>query len=351
MGALIRGPLAGALANGRERYNAKFVLAKRSYPGLRGEVLGDFLGTWVAPLITTACELAPEQRDVVAEALYDVALSVVAQDTPSRCPTLARHWQQVLIRHASLLVQHAGRLAGGTANALYTLHTTPGARPHDWVALMTRLSSGAKQLDALLRAGVVAAWLSGMVDARDTALGLCEKLPRRWVAELLGLGATTPRADLQAVIATLRDRPWITPEAALGAPKGASSTPMPPSTPLAIVAVVGAFRGFGGLFTVPPLVTVTDQGFLVRSGDEAWYLRADRFGHTLERVDVAEPVPSGGWVLHPNGDVHQHRRKVASFPALAGATSFAANDTTLAVTLPFSHAVVLLARADQAAAS
>src|SRR6185369_14358759 len=72
--------------------------------------------------------------------------------------------------------------------------------------------------------------------------------------------------------------------------------PAKPDTSRTVVRA-GAFRGFGGLFTEPPVVTVAGDQLFVRGGDEHWLISADAFGVTFHRVTKEEferaPVRSG----------------------------------------------------------
>jgi hypothetical protein len=109
---------------------------------------------------------------------------------------------------------------------------------------------------------------------------------------------------------------------------------------------VGAFRGFGGLFLAPPSVACPGGQFVVSDGDDHWLLFADRFGASFQRA--ASP-PSGKpkmsqpyFQLSLEGQLSKGKLH-ATFPELERSQSSAANETTLAVTTPLSHAVYLLA--------
>src|SRR5262249_15653263 len=103
------------------------------------------------------------------------------------------------------------------------------------------------------------------------------------------------------------------------------------------------FRGFGGLFLAPPTIGALGSQFIVRDGDNRWLLTADLFGATFHRTDDAKLVQgSGPFQLDRSGKVSLGRASKV-FTELADFTSLAANETTLAVTIPLSHAVYLIA--------
>jgi hypothetical protein len=116
-----------------------------------------------------------------------------------------------------------------------------------------------------------------------------------------------------------------------------------------VVARAGAFRGFGGLFVEPPVVAAAGEHFLVRSGGDCWLLTADAFGATFHRATPEESkdarpssVPPGVTARGTTVSIDGAR---VDLPELGEINGVAANGTTLAVTSPLSHAVVLLALA------
>jgi len=141
----------------------------------------------------------------------------------------------------------------------------------------------------------------------------------------------------------LHDDPWLAPAEALGG-KAAERR-------MHLVARVGAFRGFGGLFLSPPSVTCPAGQFLVTDGVGQWLLTADRFGATLHRATTPPTGPAARqppfYKLDTRGKVTRGKHS-ATFPELAGSQSSAADATTLAVTTPLSHAVFLVAFVDRA---
>jgi hypothetical protein len=205
---------------------------------------------------------------------------------------------------------------------------------------MLALSGVCEEVAALLRAGQVAAWRAGMAHYRPAALELCGGLNPKAVRAALGLPETT---DVKSVLEHLRADPWFDP-----AETGAAAS----RRELKIVGRAGAFRGFGGLFLAPPRVACLGGQFIVSEGDDRWLLSADRFGATFHRTDhaaragslpTAFAVESGGRVVFG--------KKSHQFSEFESVTSWAANETTLAVTIDLSHAVYLVALAKSEADS
>jgi hypothetical protein len=218
------------------------------------------------------------------------------------------------------------RVLAALGNALHQIATTPGARPAEWTAAMAALAPRCADVGTFLALGQVAAWRAGMAHFRAGALAAADTLPP--VLALAAVGSSGN--DWAAVRARLAADPWFDP--------GGSSSPG-----LRIVARAGAFRGFGGLFVEPP----AGDHFLVRSGEECWLLTADAFGATFHRateVERANPhpsaVPAGVTARGAAVEVEGRRLEV---PELGEITGVAANGTTLALTSPWTHAIVLVA--------
>lgn len=328
--------LETALLANRSRYNARFAEARHYQPRLDGDVFGRLLQSLAAPAAEAVAVAAPTALDAAVEALYDTCLDLLAHDLlgpAARSPWIAAGWEKLLPRLAGHLAADPRTVIGAVSNALYNLAATPGARPDQWLADMDRLAGAAPDLGSLLKAGQVCAWRAGLAQYRAGALAACRALPPAAACLALGL---PPQGEkwLEAVLGRLEADPWYRPE------NGAPAEPG-----LRLVARTGAFRGFGGLFIAPPIVEPADNGFLVTDGEGVWLLIADAFGATFHRSAGLEAAPAQSlFSLDKKGRVSLGPLK-ADFPELGGATSWAVSASTLAVTVPYSHAVYLVARA------
>lgn len=181
----------------------------------------------------------------------------------------------------------------------------------------------------------MAAWRCGLAHYRAGALALVPLLPERVAAAALQLSeGVSP--EPQALLQALRD-PWRPPSSFGGAwrPRG-----------LALVARAGGFRGFGGPFVSPPEVFLQGGTLFAFDAEFCWSLHADGFGVTFKRhgpeLPKGNPEKGGAFTIDPQG---QARKGVLSgeFPVLKNSTSAASNEDTLAVTVPRSHRIYLVA--------
>jgi len=335
----ITGPFAKVLEANRARFNSKYAAARRYYPKLDAAAFGEHLASTVAPLVETVARADSAKVTDVAEALYDISLDLIAQELlgpTSRYPYLVEGWRVLLPRLARFIAQAPRPFVGSVTNALYNLSTTPGARPHEWAAHMLEVADLAPEAETLLKVGQILAWRAGLAHYRADALDLARTLEPRLARAALGLPSNSP--PIQTIIKELLTDPWLPPTYADG--KASKNLE------LKIVARVGAFRGFGGLFLSPPRVVLEAGQFVIQESDNHWLLTADTFGATLHRH--ARPESSSNiespFRMEPNGTV-THGKQSRAFPELAQATSVAANTTTLAVTTALSHAVYLVALA------
>ncbi len=346
MEALIGGRLAKVLAEGRGRYNALFAAARKTWPLLDAEAFAGHVRAAVAPVAEAVADAAPARVEAAVDALYEVSLELCAKGLigeRSRVPGFGDAWAALLGAVAGLLAAAPRVVAPSLTNALYNLMVAPGVRWRAWTDDLRGLAPLCADAEALLGAGQVLAWRAGLAHFREGALDVSARLPTPVARAALGVapGGAPPVDEL---VERLRRDPWLHPGRAAEAAEGGRA--------LRLVAAVGGFRGFGGPFIRPPAVAVAEGRFLVSDGDEVWVLAADVFGATLRRTPgAAPPVPpsakrleAGEFTVDGEGGVsHDGERRV--FPELLDPASAASDGTTLAVTVPLSHRVYLVAPA------
>ncbi|HET7463536.1 MAG TPA: hypothetical protein VFJ82_19945 [Longimicrobium sp.] len=324
---------AGFLRNARDELNARFAEARRLRPDLDGEAFAAFLRDTVDPLVAAVDAVQPAFAVDVARAGYELGLELVGQGLAGpagREPALEQGWREVGTAAAALLAAAPERVLAAIGNALHQLAATPGARPAEWIQAMRTLAPRCAEPDAFLTLGQVAAWRAGMAHFRAGALAAADRLP----PELALAALRASGSDWGEARRRLAADPWFDPAAA-------------EARGVRVVARAGAFRGFGGLFVQPPAVAAAGEHFLVRSGEECWLLTADAFGATFHRATDAEranprpaPVPPG---VTASGTTLTIDGARIDLPELGEIGGVAANGTTLALTSPFTHAVLLVA--------
>jgi hypothetical protein len=337
------GRFAEILAARRGRFNSQFAEARRYRPALDPNAFADQLTQVIGPVVERVAATRPEQAEAVAESLYELSLDLVGREflgPNSRYPALAEGWSAVFGQLPERLAESPRAFPGAITNALYNLSTTPGARPRKWMQSVVGLSAACGDVTELLAAAQVAAWRAGLAHYRLSALERCRSLKPNIAGRALGLPAarasSLSKNALEVLIDAMMADPWLDP---------AASTPQDKPR-LQIVARVGAFRGFGGLFLAPPSVACPDGQFVASDGEDHWLLFADRFGATFQRAaSISKRPPKMGlpyFQLSLEGQLTKGELR-ARFPELERSQSSAANETTLAVTTPLSHAVYLIA--------
>lgn len=338
---LIGGAFAEALEAGRPHFNALFAQARRSMPSLDPGAFAGHLRNTVAPIVEQVARARPDRVAEVVDQLYEFSLELVGKELPGRYPALTEGWQALLGGLPEHLAGAPRLFAGSITNALYNLSIVPEARPREWIAAMLRLGRLCAETGPLLEAGQVAAWRAGLAHFREGALEICRRLEPSLARAALGIPDTGSEPPLATILQRLQADPWLDPAAVSEGPEKQRR--------LWIVARVGAFRGFGGLFLCPPRVALSGGRFFVADSEACWLLTADRFGATLHRAGIA--LPAGPPCRSPRFQVDRSGRVTAGgqtmlFSELKECTSFASDATTLAVTVPLSHAVYLLALAE-----
>lgn len=319
------------LRSGREDFNRQFAHARREHPALDAAAWSSFVESHLNPLVQAVAAIAPDAVVAVVTAAWEIGLGLVGQrlaGPQAKDSAINLTWSSVLVAAAVLVAQAPARIIASLSNAASNLGvSTPlsGITPvscasshtvsAQWIPLVQRLATVATNPDDFLAAAQVAAWRSGLAHFRLSALAKAHSLP----SELALAALDAAGQDWREISAKLVADPWFTPTQSEG--------------DVAQGLRVGAFRGFGGQFTVPPVLGTFNDQIFVRSGDDVWLLTADAFGATLHRA-TAEEFAAGG-TTPPTSHL---------LPASIGSiTSVVRTSTTLAVTGSLTHAVILSA--------
>lgn len=313
--------LRAALERGRRRYNAALAEAASG-----GDFDVDaFLASFAAaagPAAEAAGAAAPEAVD----ALFELAL---AQGRRSGGPFLPpAGWAALLPALGPRFAEAPARLAPALYNALHNIERFPGARPAEWRERLARAAAACPDAAAVLAAGQAAAWLCGMAHYREGGLAALASLSPRAAAAVLGL----PERGAAAALRALKDDPWAPPDGDEG-------------RMIKVAHRVGGFRGFGGPFLSPPVLTYASGVIFARQGEGVWRLHADRFGAALTREDAGPWKPDAapeGFSLGADGRMGCGGRWTR-LSELAGPSSWASDGRCLAATLPRSHFVYVAA--------
>nr|CEL17724.1 hypothetical protein [Kibdelosporangium sp. MJ126-NF4]CTQ91052.1 hypothetical protein [Kibdelosporangium sp. MJ126-NF4] len=300
-------PFHKALAADRDRYNARFRLARHRSKTLDANAFLKHLAEFVSPIVNAAGGDPIE----VTDALMDLSFA-----TNGRMPWLVH---RVLLDQARFVAMAAQRVSVALANAVHHLESEPDASAVDWVTKMRYLGERLETVESLLDLGAVAAWVCGLAHLRDAALDVADRL------DPLVLRALTVGSDADE----LRSHPWGSRNA-----RG-----------LRTVRRVGRFRGFGGTFTRPPTVFLSQGRLHATDGEQTWRVHADRFGGALRRAPNARPQHQQPTLTLSDNGVVTSNGKSVTLPELAGASSWASWSNTLAVTTPWTHSIIFVADA------
>src|SRR4029434_1767479 len=244
---------ASILRSGRLDFNARFAAARHVYADLDAAAFAEFLRGGVDELVSAVEGVRPDRAADVAMAAYDAALELVGEKLAgpgARLSTLEEAWRKVLPAVAALAAIAPGRLIAAVCNAAHQIASTPGARPALWIETMRTLGPQCADVDTFLKLGQVAGWRSGLAHFRESALALAGTLPEKLVLAALGARQDSSWPDLRQ---RLSGNPWVDPSQE----SGGLTVPR-------VAMRAGAFRGFGGLFSEPPLVAVSEAHFLAR---------------------------------------------------------------------------------------
>ena len=332
----LTGPTAEAFERGGERYNAAFAAMRKAGTPIDDEAFMKHLGSVVVPIVDAAAAEIPERASGVLDALFTVSLELFASSLlgpKARHPAVASVWTHVLPKIAPLLMRDPRRVAASLSNAGYNIGRSRGARPGFWLTELLRLAPQCTSVQELLEAGKIAAWRAGMPQYRDGALASAQTLAPTIAAAALDLARGIKPEMLVKTVDRLRADPWAGPADALAA-----------IPPLKLAARAGAFRGFGGDFTLPPKVWSSKGCIYVNDGEGSWQLFSDRFGWMLARIESPRKseIPPSDTRVTPAGLITWGSERLQA--PINEVTSWASDGITLAVTVAMSHHVYLFAR-------
>jgi hypothetical protein len=317
--------LQAALTRGRDRYNAKFAQARRASRTIDGEAFAEHLRSIVAPIVAA---VPPDRVDVATDALYELSLELMARSLLGAA-TIIAVWRDLLPSVAGLLAQAPRRVVAALSNAALALDDATR-----WIEAMAATAPRCSTADELLEVGKVLAWTCGMAHFRDSARAVLARLPDPLAFSAIAAGRQAPLPPTRRELMAALDDPWWRPGLKTGRPTG-----------LSIVATAGGFRGFGGPFAAPPRVVAAGGRLFAYDNEVCCSLHADAFGATFQRHSKEPPEGAAAQASVNAAGVVFWRGLTGRVVSLVGPSSLAATDTTLAVTLPHSHKIFLVAAA------
>ncbi len=329
-----------ALKENRDKLNTKFAYARHTYPKLDGDLALEHLRQMVAPVIDAVSRISISRAETVLVTLYELSLELLGKGMigeKTRYPAMVKGWNQIFTQAAKLLAQEPLLFAGSVLNALYNLSISQGTRPNYWIDEMLRIGAECDTVQTYLEVGKIVAWRSGMAHYRDGALDACLNLEPKLARLSLAIKEDV-KTPIDVIVERLHHDPWLSPWSANLGVKNEKR--------LKVASVVGGFRGFGGVFISPPEVVLSNDDFYIFDNESCWMMTADLFGATLHKVGAnlpsLETTANNDFTIDKKGRVSKATYQ-AVFPELEAPSSFAANETTLAITLPVSFGVYLIA--------
>jgi hypothetical protein len=338
--AEIHPALAEVLRADREALNRRFALRQRAGARIDEAAFQEHLRMTVNELVGGVARVRPERVRAALNSLFDVSLDLFAAGLlgpNKKHPHVNAAWHEVLPQALRLLAQDATRVAGCLSNAVDHLAAHASARPSEWINGMRKLSSHCDSLTQWLDAGKVLAWRAGLVQYRLAALRIARTMQWNLAARCFDKLDDETEADWHKRLERLEADRWFSPLGGQAEEAGRS---------LRIVRTTGGFCGFGGPCQRPPTVSLEGGNLYVIAGNETFQLLADVFGTLWQRVPTfpARSNASGDVSINSRGKVTWDGMS-QDFAELVDPSSSACDGQTLAVTLPTSYHVFLLARA------
>lgn len=321
-----------ALEAHRERLNVQFQLARQQFPRLDGQRFLTHLKELVSPVYDAANSQPSSNPDLLLDALYGAALTLSGRGLFDRFEPLQRAWREVLANVPHLVALEPKKMVVSVSNLVCNLMGEPEMEANRWVERMSKAGKPIQDVESFKQAGVIMAWQCGYAIARDEALRCCKLLDPAIICFLLGLPPMNPE-EVEAIIDRMEQDPWHEPKEA-NKPK-----------PLGVLRIVGNFKGFGGVFLNPPIVTIEDGYVIAEDKTGQWQLIADAFGAMFRRhegVKISEITNfSPDFKIDDKGEVLKNNER-SRIEGLQNWASAASTSQIMAVTLADSHQIFLV---------
>ena len=336
----LTGAVAAELAAGRDRYNNLFLSARREHRRIDADAVLAHVRHRLPPAVEAVAAIEPAAVPKVMTTLYELSLELIGRELlgpQAQAPQLNLVFDQLLPAMPRLLAAAPAKLTSALVNAVHKLSQERGFVLPLWVDRLIEAAPGCPDVPTLLAMGQVFAWRGGLSHFREGALELMRQLPAEALGVALGLREGDPSPE--TCLTMLEGDPFWRPELARC-----------PQT-VRIVGKVGRFSGFGGEFRSPPTVMCV-SGQLVAFDERAcWSIHADAYGARLRRIgpnlpDGEETPPPPGRSVDREGRVFWGRDQRA-MPELAEHSGVVCSEQLMAVTLPSSHRIVLIALAPE----
>lgn len=326
---MISAPLAEALQARRSDFNARFRLAAQRYPQLDGQELLRFITDAVDPLAQAVHANNPDAVGDVVSVAYDCSLQLVGQRLSldaGRYSAIPATWRDVLPSAAAVIAAEPARVIPSLTNAAHQLASAESADANRWMRALNGVAPQCATPDELLIAGQVIAWQCGLAHYREGVLSALRSLKPALACKVLGIESK----QYETTLRRLQEDRWFDPA-------------RPDAEPMRIVRSAGAFRGFGGPFLQPPVLKSTDNGWLVQSAEDYWFLIADAFGATLHRSTAEEWRAQSAKNAEHVGTRVIHDGKTLDMPGAGPISSSGTSTGAIACTFAHSHHILLVA--------
>lgn len=334
------GPMADALKRHRESFNTRFAMALRGGARIDIAAFQLHLATTVDSIVRQVANQFAEKVDATTQTLFDLSLELFSEKLlgpDSSEPAIPDAWRILLPQIPRLVARDPRRVAASVTNAVHQMGHQSGPRPEEWISHMAGLAPGCDDVNLFLQIGKVVAWIAGCPQYRQDALQITRSLPLEILVSLLGCDERISHRQIVQAIDALVANPWRPLSMAFEEPEAQQ---------IRIVRRAGAFRGFEGPFLRPPTVATVGSQLVASDGHDCWTMYADVYGCVFVRCQNKMPEPRkmhGPVKLSAKGAVLWDGVS-KTLPELADWNSAACDGQTLAVTVPSSHHVFLVAR-------
>ncbi|MBK9501619.1 MAG: hypothetical protein IPQ05_09630 [Leptospiraceae bacterium] len=335
--------LISLLKDNREKLNSLFSFYKFSFPVIEKEVIFFYIGFVIEPVFEKNQSRGKEELSLLLLTLYEKILELVGKNylgNSGRYPFFENKFIQCIESSNDRLFENPEVYISSIANAIFNIGNFDLKILEIWLAKFQKLIIKAKNNKELFQAGIVAAWVSGMAQYRETSLEIMKTLDMELLQIILD-NSNIKNLNRERFIERLSGDPWLSPENAM-------KENSPPKKIL--IRRISGFTGFGGHFNKPPEIEYLNGNFVVSDSLNSYVIYADIFGSYLQKIsdDMYLSLTSSQGIsettnfkITKTGNI-QNGKEAINYSPLVNYSSIASNEFTCCASSPYSHCIFVL---------
>jgi len=193
--------------------------------------------------------------------LYNFLLEILAKNIFLRNDKIEDLFYNIIQNFSRLFIDNSDEMMRKTINILINLSTVSGNIMTTWYKNIVKYKEIILSTEDYCRIGILSAWISGLANYRTESIKILETLSDDQINKIFD----NKRPDLNS----LKSNYWYTPFT---------------ESERIYFKTAGAFSGFGGEFSEPPVLRLSNDDIVVETKESLYKLHFDAYGEYFEQI-------------------------------------------------------------------